>query len=114
MDTDGTGKKTRISRIYTNFSDAGGKKKDKVCDKVRDKVSVRKSPVLPGQLRGVVGVVAQVFDRGAVGLYEAGAELPALIELGDFEEQRIPAGLQSDIYLVCAGMKAAEGVVRVD
>ena len=55
----------------------------------------------------MLGIVAQAFDRGAVGFQNADAEAPALVELRDFEEQRIPPGLESNIHFIGARLHCA-------
>ena len=49
----------------------------------------------------------------AVGLHEAGTEFPARGKLGDLQQERVPAGLQSNIHLIGAGRQTAKRVIGV-
>ena len=54
----------------------------------------------------------QIFERGAVGFEEAGAEFPAEVVLSDLEEERVPAGFEGDVGFVGAGLEGTGGAPR--
>ena len=64
--------------------------------------------------RSVGSVALEAIEVRTVRAAEPGTEFPALIVLGDFEDQQIPADMESDIDFVGTGLDWPGDIERVD